>query len=126
MEPLLDELIKLLFTIVTITITAALPFILKKIFDKFNLQVSAENQAKLEKYIQDAILATEEWAATRIKASIPVNAGAKAEKFITIALDKIPGITADEALKLAQQELPKLGLGASGFLRSVTETVVTK
>ena len=36
-------------------------------------------------------------------------------------LDRVPGITLDEAMQLIEQELLKLGLGAAGFSRSVVQ-----
>jgi hypothetical protein len=123
MDTILNELIKLLFTVITLTLTAFIPVLLKKLYDKFHLQVSAENQAMIEKRVQDLLFFVEEWAAGRIKANIPTTAGDKLEKYLSLALDKIPGVTQEEAMHLAQQELPKLGLGAAGFIREVQAAV---
>lgn len=79
---------------------------------KIGLQVSADQQAKLEYLTKQAILRAEEWAAARVKVNLPVSAGDK----LTQALNDLTasaGIDAQTASDAIHATLPQLGLGAS-------------
>jgi hypothetical protein len=120
MDAVIDEFVKVLLTAAAGIISAQVIAVLVKLFQKFNLHVSAEQQARIEKYVQDAILHTEEYFASALKrGATPVKK--KIDMAVERVLDTVPGITATEARDLIVQELPRLNLGASAvsFTRSV-------
>lgn len=87
--------------------------ILARALRRLGLEVSAWEQARLEKLVQDAILRAEEWAAARRKlgAAIPSSdVLRRATEDVAARVDGSP----EEIRQLIWQELPKLGLGASG------------
>lgn len=126
MDDIYGELIKLGFTILTVMVVPLVTAILIKVLKRIGLSVSAEQQAKLEKLAQDAILATEEYASARIKAQlVKLLPAEKLTKAVELLMDKVPGITPQEATLLVQQELPKLRASAAGFLLAATTAAST-
>lgn len=121
MDDLTTEVVKLVFAIVAPVLATLVTALLVRLFKKVGLQLDAERQAKLEKITHDAILRAEEVAATRLRAQLPVTAKDKLETAIADILDRVPGVTADEAAALVHQQLPRVGLGAASFLTRVRQ-----
>ena len=121
MDALLDELLKAVFVAVSGVVGTLLVALVAKLLQRIGLAVSAEQQAKLEKLAQDAVLATEEWARAKAKAELQkVLPEEKLTQAVTQLLAKVPGITQDEAVALVNQELPKLRAASAGFVRATT------
>lgn len=122
---LTTEVIKTVLAIATPVLVGLLTTLLVKVLQKYNLSISADNQAKLEYFAQQAILSTEEWAASRIKAHLPTVSADKLTQAITTLTAKVPGITADEAANLIHAALPKMELGAVSFLQGLQSAATT-
>lgn len=95
--------------------------ILIKVAKKYDLHITAEMQARVETIVTNLVLQVEEWGASKIKAGAVVTAQDKAQRYLALAADALPGVTPEEATALAQQELAKLGIGASGFLQALKQ-----
>jgi len=118
MDLFIDELVKTVLLALVPVVAGLVVSVLVRLFQRIGLQLSAENQARTEKLVHDAIFFAEEKVASAIKRGVkPVDT--KLQTAVKQVLDKIPGITQDEAIVLITAELPKLGLGTAGFARSV-------
>ena len=122
MDQLIDEIVRTVLSLAVVLLAPLVLGVVYRLFQRVGLEVSAEQQAKLEKQLRDLLIETEEYFAARIKAKIPDITGAtKLQHFIEIAVDRIPGITAQEAAAYAQQLLPQIGLGAVIALRNLRQ-----
>lgn len=88
---------------------------------KLGMDLSASQQAKLQVIAENAVLAAEEWAVSRIKRKIPTPGESKLARAVESILFKVPGVTEDEAKELINAALPKVGLGATDFLTKVRQ-----
>lgn len=96
--------------------------ILKRLAAKYGLQVDAIQEARLKATVQDILIGVEEQVEARAKLEGVLNKGyEKMELAVGRVVDAVPGITTNEAEQLVQQELPKVGLGASGFVTEVVK-----
>jgi type II secretory pathway component PulK len=126
METLTDGVIQLAFTILTVLLVPLLTAILAKVLKRVGLSVEAEKQAKLEKLVQDAILATEEWARAQVKGKVlKILPEDKLVRAVEQILAKVPGISEQEAIDLVNQELPKLRGAAGDFLKAASQAAAT-
>lgn len=83
-----------------------------------------DNNAAVTVAVKSGIAYAEELAASQLKsAGIKIDPSVKLETAVTRILEKIPGITSDEAVKLVKEELPKVGLGAAGFLSGIRDSI---
>jgi hypothetical protein len=126
MEAVVQEVLLTVAAIVAPVIAALIVVVLVRLAQRVGLEVSAERQAKMEKVFTDAILATEEWAARRIKAKLPVSSGEKLRRTLTAAMRHFPGMTEDEAKEWVDAILPKLALGATAALRALREAATNE
>lgn len=130
-ETLSNEVIKLIFLVLTMIVTTAAPVLLVKLYRYMGLKeeeakVAADQTIELAKRlkIRNWLLRVEEWAAAKIKAGdTGVTAKVKLEQLLEVAKEE-GGVPVDEVLKLAHEELPKLGLGAAGALLGVKTVTV--
>ena len=91
---------------------------------RFGLQLDAINEARVKAAVQDIILGVEEEVEARAKVEAVVNKGyEKLELAVGRVVNAVPGITDEEAEQLVKQELPKVGLGAAGFVTEVVKRV---
>lgn len=126
MDELQKEIIQTVVAIAAPVIASLVAGILVKVFQKFGLDVSAEKHAKLEKIALDAILRAEEWAASKVRtAPGSITAANKLEQAVTDIVDKVPGVTRDEAADLVHANIAKLGLGAAGFTQGLRQAATT-
>ena len=125
MNDFLLEALKTLGVIFAPILAALVTALLVHALQKAGLNLDAEKTARLEHFVQQAILRAEEWAATAAKRNMPPASGMKLAKAITDVVAKVPGITDAEATALIQAELPKVGLGAAGFLGAVRTAAAT-
>lgn len=112
----------------SILLTVLTPLIVRWIFRRAELaglHLSAEKEAQTEKIVRDIILRVEEWAASRVKVGVPLTAKDKFEKALIAVVDKVPGITDQEAADLIHATLPKVGAGAAAFLEGVRQAATT-
>lgn len=100
-------------------LTLALAYVLRKL----HLDVSGQQRAKMEYLVRQAVLEAEEWAASRAKQHIGTPSSHKLDRVLERVLSAVPGLTPTAVRELVHAELPKLGLGAAGFLKAVTTNV---
>lgn len=125
METLVTEGLNLLTTVAVSLIAPALAAALVQAFRLLNVQLSEAQQAKVRDIVTQAIFEVEEWASARIKAQLPVSSGQKLTRAVEQIVDKVPGISPEEAEVLVRQELPKVGLGAVHFLAKAAKAAAT-
>ena len=118
MDLVIDELVKTLLQALAPIIAAGVVAVLALIAKRIGISISAENQARTEKLVHDAIFFAEEKVAAFLKKGVSP-AQTKLQIATAQVLDKIPGITPAEAEALIHTELPKLGIGAASFMRAV-------
>jgi uncharacterized protein YoaH (UPF0181 family) len=76
--------------------------------------------------VQDAILATEEWARAQVKGKVlKILPEDKLVRAVEQILAKVPGISEQEAIDLVNQELPKLRGAAGDFLKAASQAAAT-
>lgn len=121
MDQLIDEAVRTVLSFAAVLLAPLILGVLYRLFQRVGLQVSADQQAKLEKQLRDYLIETEEYFAARIKAKIAVTGADKLRHFIELAIDRIPGMTPQDAAGYAQQLLPQIGLGAAIALRSLRQ-----
>ena len=120
------ELIKTALAIATPVLVSLVSAILYKALQRVGLDVDANRKAKVEYYVREAILRAEEWAAQHVKANMgQTTAAMKLDRALTDVVDKVPGITKQEAADLIHATLPKVSLGASVFLQGAREKATT-
>lgn len=126
MQDILNELVK---SVVVASIGLVGPMIvalLVQLFRKAKVELDAAQEATLRSVVQNVLLEVEEWAAHRLKASIPVTSGQKLGRAIEAIVEKIPNVSEEEAEQLVRQELPKVGLGAISFLEQAAKAASSK
>lgn len=117
MDALLDEALKAVFVAVAGSLGTLLVAILVKLLQRVGLSVSAEQQAKIEKLAQEAILAAEEWARAEIKAgSLKMPSTAKLVQATEDLMAKVPSLTAEDADAVIHAQIAKLRVAAGGAL----------
>jgi len=112
-----------------VAIAGFVVLIVKRVAAKYGLQVDAIGEARLKATVQDILIGVEEEVEARVKRSTtPVlnTASLKFETAVTRVIDAVPGISTLEAQQLVRQELPKLGLGAAGFVTEVVKRATGK
>lgn len=118
MDLFIDEMVRTIMMALAPIIAGVVIAALVQVVRKIGFELTAESRARMEKMVHDAIFLAEE----KVSAAIKRNVSPVASK-MSIAVEhitnKLPGITDEEARQLVTQELPKLGLGASDFARSV-------
>ena len=121
MEGLQGEIIQTVLAIGTAVLVPLLTALVFKALKKLNLEVSGQQQAKIEYFVRQAVLEAEEWGAKRVQAKLPVVPKDKLERALISVVDHVPNISTEEATALIHAELPKVSLGAASFMRAVTE-----
>jgi hypothetical protein len=117
MDQLLSELVSVILAAAAAALAPLVVSVALQFLRRLNIELSEAHQAKLEFWARRGILIAEEWAAQRIKAQVgQVTSTQKLEKAIAAMLDKVPGITRDEAIEIIHAQLPTLGAGAAAAL----------
>jgi hypothetical protein len=119
-----DEFVRLVFSILGPILAAALTALVVQAFRKIGIELDMTKRAKVEQLLGDAVAQTEEWASVQIKRGIPVTAGDKAEHYVGLALDQVPGITPDEATTVAKTIIGRFRVASSASLSDVRSAVV--
>lgn len=84
---------------------------------RVGLDLSAQQQARVEHYARLAIAAAEEWAARQIKEQHEAPASAdKLAYAIQALLMQVPGVSEQEAEDVIHASLERLGKGAAAFV----------
>jgi len=124
METILDEVVKLVFSVAALVIAPLAVALVARLLRKVGLSLDAEKQAKIEKIARDGILLAEEKAARLVKAKLrPMLSSEKLAMAMKHLLDQVPGISTDEAELIVTQELPKVGVGATAVFAATRQAV---
>ena len=117
MEPsILDEMVKLVFVIIGPIVAAALTTLLVRLFAKAGIELDLTKRAVIEQKLGDLVAQTEEWASIKIKQGISVTAGDKANKYLALVIDNVPGVNIDEATDVAKTILGRFRVAAAGSM----------
>lgn len=125
MNDVLVEVVKFALAIIAPILSALIAALAVQGLRKLGISLDAEKQAKLEHLVAALVAQTEEWASSRIKAGITTTAADKAQYYLQLAADKIPGVSADEAHALAQTILGRVRLGTTAVLQDVRVAATT-
>lgn len=117
MDTLLDEALKAVFVAVSGALGTLLVALLVRLLQRVGLSISAEQQAKIEKLAQEAILAAEELARAEIKAgAAKMPSEAKLTQAVEDLMAKVPKLAADEADAVIHAQLARLRAASGGAL----------
>lgn len=125
MESIFQQLAELILQVVMAVAAPALTAILIQGLRLISVQLSVAQEQKIRDVVAHAVLEVEEWASARIKAELPVSSGQKLSRAVEKIVDKVPGVSPEEAEVLVREELPKVGLGAVSFLAKTAKAAVT-
>lgn len=123
---LVDEVIKLVFVILGPILATAATALVVQLFRKAGIELDMTKQAVIEQKLGDAVALTEEWASVQIKRGLPINAQQKAEHYVGVVLDKVPGVTPEEATAAAKIILGRFKVAASGSVLDIRTAVERK
>lgn len=119
MRDALLDVMRLSIEIAVATLAPLLVGIAVQYLRRLNVQLSAEQQAKLEHAVEQVILEVEEWAAQRLKANLAVSSPDKLTRAATGLLQLRPDLSLNQAIELIHAQLPKMGTGATVALRDL-------
>jgi light-regulated signal transduction histidine kinase (bacteriophytochrome) len=123
MDQLIDEVVKVAGT----ALAGVAIWALTQLARKYGFQVSAERHAQLEAAARQAILVVEEKAAAALKArAAKLSPAEKLEGAVAIVLQKMPGITADEAADIVHAQLPVVRGAAVDFSKAVLRSATNR
>lgn len=120
----IDEFVKTVLQIAAPVIASLAVGVLVQLARKLGLEIGAEKEARLKGQARAAILSTEERAATLLKHhATKLTQHQKLQQTLSALMVRVPGLSHEEAQRLIQQELPRVGAGAASsagtFLQSV-------
>lgn len=124
-NPILAQALDSLFTLIALVAATLATVGIKRMASKWGMELTAEKEKVLRSTAQNAILYAEEWAANKLK--LNERAIKSEEKFRTATsrlLEKVPGISEQEAENIITEELPKLGHGATRFIESIGRALI--
>ena len=104
--------------LVTILLVAAMPLVLKG-FQWLLVRVKLDQNTAVQAAVRTGIAYAEEYAARQMKASgSKIASRIKLDMAVSQVIQKLPGVTDQEAKDLVQGQLAQVGLGASNFLQA--------
>ena len=128
MDVFIDEVIRLVFAVATVVAVPLVTALVVRYVQKLGLTISAENQARLETAARQAILASEEWAAAKVKAKLPekITSEAKLAHAVTHMVDQIPSVTTEQAEAIVTAQLPIVRKAFADFFAATRQAVETQ
>ena len=125
MDPVYQEVIKVVGGIIASALGMLLIWIATQMARKLGLSVSAEQQAQLQWFAQQAAKKMEEIAAAKLKSTgermTPAEQMAGA---VEAVMENLPRVDASKATSAVTAALPELGIGASGPLSAAKPVVL--
>lgn len=109
----MGELLKAVLASVTPVIAGLVVALLVQLLRRFNLELSAEQQAKFEALVRREIQRVEEYFAAKVKAGHPVTAAQKMENAIAAIQAAAPDKTREQIAGAIQSKLAETPWGAS-------------
>jgi len=124
-DPVYQEVIKVVGGIIASALGMLLIWIATQMARKLGLSVSAEQQAQLQWFAQQAAKKMEEIAAAKLKSTgermTPAEQMAGA---VEAVMENLPRVDASKATSAVTAALPELGIGASGPLSAAKPVVL--
>jgi hypothetical protein len=111
-----DSFIHNFLNALAVTIGTGIFGIILQTLKRLHLSLSAQNEAKLQTYVQQAIAYAEELIEAQLQragAKVADTASAKLDAAIHYLIAKVPGLTTTEAVKLITAGLGQSPFGAS-------------
>ena len=122
MSDVFDAFVRATITISVPLIAGLLVALLVKGLKRVSISLNAAAQDRLRRIAEDAVMYVEEWAADRIKRHIPTSSGEKLNNAVTTILDRVPGVSEEEARKIVKATLANLQMGATQFLDDLDDS----
>lgn len=105
----MDQVLQAVNATIATVVAGVLVALAHKLAQRFNIQIDASKDAVIRAEVQNAITFAEEKALHMSKVqNTVISSTAKLDMAVSAVLDKVPGITADEAQQLVHEELPKV------------------
>lgn len=122
MDPIIDELVKVLGAALASALTALVIQLLRK----QNIELSAERQAQLESIARHAILVVEERSAAALKAGLrKMTPAEKLAAGVSVFVSKAPGVSDEEAREIVEAQLPVVRGAAVSFATAVLKAATS-
>lgn len=122
---LVTEIIKTTLAIATPVLATLLSALVLRAVKRMGIELDSQRALQVEKIVRDAILRAEEMFATRVRQKLPTTSADRLATAVATVMDKVPGITEQEARDLVHTTLPKVGAGAAAFLAGVRQSATT-
>ena len=121
-QPILDELVKCVGALVGVLASLALARLASWLKGK-GIEADILREDQRQQMAARVALMVEEQAAAAAKAKVPVivSGEQKLASAVSALVDRVPGISTEQAADLVQAALPRLSLGAAAALRSLRE-----
>lgn len=123
MSDLTTELVKLFFAIVAPILATLLGGLLVQALRKIGIQIDEAKKAQVNSLLFKLIAQTEEWASVRIKNGMTITAQDKAEHYVALAAEKLPNVSAEEAVAVSKQVLGTARLAGTAVLKDLRVAV---
>lgn len=123
MDAFIDEVVK----IIGAALGTALIGLLVQLARKYGFDISAAKHAQLESVAQQAILMVEEKAAAAVKAQVgKVNPAEKLNAAVSIVLERMPGVSREEAADIIHAKLPEVRAATASFATAVLQNATNR
>lgn len=113
---MLEQVIEIVGSALAVTLAPLIVIVVVRIAKKLGLDLSAEQQARLEKTAQDAIMRAEEWAAQKVNQSGGIVKPDSIQK-LGVAVDhvkqELPKVATAKVVAAIESNLARVGAGAS-------------
>ena len=124
MDLLIDEIVKLLGGV----LAGALIALVVKLLHRVGLQINEDREKQLRAVAVDAIARVEEWAASHAKRKLKtkITGADKLESAVADIIDRIPGVSHEEAEAVIHSMLPHMNMGAAAGTREIVKAIRTR
>lgn len=119
------NLIEKAMVVVAGLIASAIVLGVRALTKKWGYELKEQQEYELRKFVKESIIwAAEKSSVTEKATGAAHSGGAKLKDAVTRLLDKAPGVTHDEAVKLVEENLAPLGEGAAVSLGKFTDAAL--
>lgn len=125
MDEILREIAVEVVRIAMVALVSIAVPLLVQLLRRVNIQLSVEEQARVNTTAMIIAAEVEEWAASRIKMNLPVGSGEKLQRATARMVETLPGMTPERAEAAVAAALPQLGLGAAAALKEIARGSAT-
>lgn len=114
LQPVLQTVLVAIATIIAAAIVKAL----SKLSAKLGLQTDAEQEARAERVVREAVFSVAEFASKRLLEGVKLPAKVKLDRAILIARAELPNMPADKLETMIYAALARYGLAADAKVRT--------